>query len=526
MSDSRETRVDYRCRCGVSLTVEQLGGSCASCGRLLAPKASDDGLAATMTFGNLPTGPAGGGTIYLENTQLETDPEEAARLDAQMIGRELGHFKIVDPLGRGGMGQVFRALDTSLRRYVAVKVLHSGAPRKGDKKNSLDGEIELLLQEAVSQARVAHPNIVTIYYVGKHQEDRFLAMELVDGKTVSDLVKEGPLPYPRLHSIAAEMTSALKFSHEHDIIHGDIKPSNILVQPNGSAKLSDFGMSRRASRAQDHSVGGTPSYLAPELMAGESVSIQSDMYALGATLFEMTFQRLPVAVSGATLDDWIECHQVDLEFPIPWPEHLAGGWRDILTKLLAKDPAERFDSWLAVEEALERIEPAAAVPAKISPRVAAATIDFGLVSLLIAPFRLVRMMPEVEAYLSQSTLTAFLLLLVEFGAIVAYTGLVMLWRQSPGRKLMQLRVVNEHGLTVSSQKMGTRSLMRMVVMWFVILANVSLQDPIGWQRFAAIFLVSAVALISAVDLGTALFGRDGRSLHDWISRTDVVLDTD
>jgi len=523
MPNFEATKVFHHCDCGAEVALQEVESECPECGLEITPKSSTRDLAATMTLGNLPTSPAGGGTLYLEDAVLETDPEEEARLDAQMIGRELGHFKIVDPLGKGGMGQVFRALDTSLRRYVAVKVLRSGMPHA--KANTSDHEIEFLLQEAVAQARVTHPNIVTIYYVGKHQEDPFLAMELVNGKTVAELISEGPLPYPELHSVAAQMTDALKFSHELDIIHGDIKPSNILVQENGVAKLSDFGMARRASKTENRSVGGTPRYLAPELMKGEAPSIQSDMYALGATLFEMTFQRLPVSVSGQTVDQWLQCHRYAIELPTPWPEHLAGGWREFLMKLLAKNPADRFDSWRSVDEALERIEPAAAVPARVSPRLAAAAVDFGLVGLLIAPFQYLRTMPEVEAYLSQSALTAAVLLMVEFGAIMAYTALVILWKQSPGRKLMQLRVVNQHGLTVSGQKMGTRSLMRMILMWFFILANISSQDPDGWVRIASTFALSTAGVLTFLDIGTMLISRKGKSLHDLISKTGVVLDT-
>ena len=526
MPESEATKIFHRCKCGAEFDVQEDMSECLECGDAILPKPPESNLAATMTLGNLPTSPAGGGTLYLENAQLETDPEEEARLDAQMIGRELGHFKIVDPLGKGGMGQVFRALDTSLRRYVAVKVLRSGVHSSASKGHASDREIEFLLQEAVAQARVTHPNIVTIYYVGKYEEDPFLAMELVSGKTVAELISEGPMPYPQLHSVAAQMTDALKFSHELDIIHGDIKPSNILVQENGIAKLSDFGMARRASKTENRSVGGTPRYLAPELMKGETPSIQSDMYALGATLFEMTFQRLPVSVSGATIEEWLECHSASIEFPNPWPEHLAGGWREFLLKLLAKNPSERFDSWREVDEALERIEPATSVPARVSPRLVAAAIDFGLVGLLIAPFQYLRTMPEVEAYLSQSTLTAAVLLLFEFGAIMAYTVLVIFWRQSPGRKLMQLRVINDHGLTATGQKMGTRSLMRMILMWFFILANISAQDPDGPGMVAAIFALSCAALITIADIGAMLISRKGKSLHDLIFRTGVVLDTD
>ncbi len=525
MTDPENTRVLYQCSCGHQMElVEDVGGQCPECSQVVSSKLLNHDLAMTMTLGTLPTGPACSGTLYYGESQLETDPVEVAKIEASMAGKELGHFRIIDPLGRGGMGQVFRALDTSLRRYVAVKVLRSGLA--GSQGNSSDHEIDLLLQEAVSQARVTHPNIVTIYYVGKHEEDPFLAMELIIGKTVSELVADGPLVYSQLHSIAAQMTSALKFSHELDIIHGDIKPSNIMVQQNGIAKLSDFGMARRASDTEKRSVGGTPNYLAPELLVGESPSIQSDMYALGVTLFEMTFERLPVSVSGRTVEEWLDCHkQSDVVFPVPWPEHLAEGWRDVLKKLLAKSPTDRFESWLEVEQELELIAPAAPVPAKRVPRLVAATIDFALVSLLIAPFQILRQIPPVEEFLSQSTATAILLLSLEFGAIAAYTLLVILWKQSPGRKLMHVRVVNEFGLNVTGQKMGTRSLMRMILIWFIILANVSTESA-GWANFAANLVVTAALVFTLLDIAIMMIYRQGRSLHDLVSKTWVVLDTD
>ena len=534
MSDPRKSRVLYQCSCGQQVEiVEGVGGTCHDCGHVVSSKVLTHDLASTMTLGTLPTDPVGGGTLYFENSRLGMDPVEAAKIEQAMIGKELGHFKLVDPLGKGGMGQVYRALDTSLRRYVAVKVLRSGISGTGGTSSAsqatvakLDREIEVLLQEAVSQARVTHPNIVTIYYVGKHEDAPFLAMELIDGKTVSELVDEGPMPYSQLHSIASQMTSALKFSFELDIIHGDIKPSNILVQQNGIAKLSDFGMARRASANEKKSAGGTPNYLAPELMKGTPPSIQSDMYALGVTLFEMTFDRLPVSVSGRTVELWLECHEQEpLEFPNPWPDHLAEGWRDVLAKLLAKDPADRFESWAAVEEALGSIQVAAIVPANRVPRLVAAAIDFTLVGLLIAPFQFLRGIDNGNELVSESTLTAVILLSFEFGAILAFTLLVMLWKQSPGRKLMQVRVVNEHGLSVTSQTMGTRSLMRMVVMWFVILANVSSETG-SWTDFAANLVLTTAVTFTLLDIGAMMYYQNRRSFHDLITRTWVVLDTD
>jgi serine/threonine protein kinase/DNA-directed RNA polymerase subunit RPC12/RpoP len=543
-NDPENTKVLYQCTCGRQLELlEDYGGSCPSCQQKISPKLLHHDLAMTMTLGTLPNGPEGGGTIYFDaeppldpeseqDVEEQVDVKEGAKHIAkesleQIAGKKFGHFQIIDPLGRGGMGQVFRALDTSLKRYVAVKVLRSGI-ETGTSSASSDLEIDLLLQEAVTQARVTHPNIVTIYYVGKQNDDPFLAMELINGHTILEKLDDGPMAYPEIHSIATQITSALQFSHELDIIHGDIKPSNILVQRNGIAKLSDFGMARRASDTERRSVGGTPNYLAPETMKGETPTIQSDMYALGATLYQMTFGGLPVNMSGRTVEEWLKCHQQEpVEFPMPWPENLAEGWQDMLKKLLAKDPADRFDSWAEVESELQKIEPAPAISAKRVPRLVAAIIDLMLVALLISPFQLLSATPYIESMLSQSALTAFLMLTLNFGAIAAYTLLVVLWKQSPGRKLMHVRVVNKYGLKVSRQTMATRSLMRMVIIWFATVATISAAAGTdGWVSIAAQTVAIVGVVLTAIDIAVMMMREKGRSLHDLISQTWVVVDTD
>ena len=168
---------------------------------------------------------------------------------------------------------------------------------------------------------------------------------------------------------------------------------------------------------------------------------------------------------------------------------------------------------------------AAIVPANRVPRLVAAAIDFVLVGLLIAPFQFLRGLDSGDEFVSESTLTAFILVSFEFGAILAFTLLVMLWKQSPGRKLMQVRVVNEHGLSVTSQTMGTRSLMRMIVMWFVILANVSSETG-TWTDFAASFVLTMAVAFTLMDIGAMMYYQNRRSLHDLTTRTWVVLDTD
>ncbi len=313
MPGSPERQILYRCTCGHQLKLDtSIGGFCPNCDQTVSPKMLKHDLAMTMTInpGKMPAGAVASSqadeksfdrvlTGPLGETRQDTGPfsDEDPKL---LIGKSYGHFELVEPLGRGGMGQVYRGLDKSLQRYVAVKVLRSGIG-SSNMSSSSDREVDSLLQEAVAQARVTHPNIVTIYYVGKQEGDPFLAMELVNGNPLSKLISAGQLTFSHITPIALQVANALKFSYELDIIHGDIKPSNILVQANGMTKLSDFGMARRASDKSDGRLGGTPNYIAPELLTGAKPSIQSDMYALGVTLYEMTFGRLPVTLSGTTI---------------------------------------------------------------------------------------------------------------------------------------------------------------------------------------------------------------------------------
>ena len=144
--------------------------------------------------------------------------------------------------------------------------------------------------------------------------------------------------FGEISQIAAEICEALKFSYELDIIHGDIKPSNVLLQYNGTAKLSDFGMARRVSGETDNSIGGTPNYIAPELLRGEKPSIQSDVYALGVTLYEMSFGELPVTLTGRSIPEWIKIHD---DQPCRVSDALAGSIAGVLARATVQNVVQR-----------------------------------------------------------------------------------------------------------------------------------------------------------------------------------------
>ncbi|MEM7456451.1 MAG: protein kinase [Planctomycetota bacterium] len=515
----------YRCTCGTELKIDaNTGGICTECGAHVSTKMLRHDLAMTMTINldqaRIPDDDAQP-TAGLGDTRSGNSGDDDP---LHLVGRTMGHFELVEPLGRGGMGQVYRALDTSLQRYVAVKVLRSGIGSTTMSSTSSEQEIDALLQEAVAQARVTHPNIVTIYYVGKQDGDPFLAMELIDGEPLSKLIESETLTFSHVAPIAIQLVNALRFSYELDIIHGDIKPSNIMVQSNGLTKLSDFGMARRASDTESGRLGGTPNYIAPELLEGAQPSTRSDMYAIGVTLYEMTFGRLPVKLTGSSIDQWIDSHnQAEIEFPTPWPENYPESWRDLLSRLLAKKPEDRFDSYEELVTELEKRKPGSRVFARPIPRVFAALIDWFLIMIAvgIAAIGVAVLSPSG----SGAPFSGVLLAGAEVAIISIYSLVVFFWRQSPGRSIFHLRVVNQYGLKPTGKAMVLRDLVRNSLLLFIFIDDALRIIDVTWIEITAVVLAVCVILFMCANTVFMLFYEKGRSIHDIIFKTRVVLDT-
>lgn len=460
--------------------------------------------------------------------------------DALPAGTRLGHFEIEARLGAGGMGQVYQALDRSLQRRVAVKVLRS---RIDASQPDSEQEVDRLLQEAVSQARLPHPNVVPIYYVGKQDGSPFLAMELVAGQTLQRRLEQGQMPFPAIVSIGLQLAGALAFAHRLDLIHGDIKPSNILVQEDLLAKLSDFGMARRASGGATGPVGGTPNYLAPELLEGGVPNLQSDIYALGVTLYEMTFGERPLKLSGRTVQDWAKCHrEAKLAFPAVWPESVPEDWRRVLRKMLAPHPRDRYTSYDELRVDLQGVLPAAGAPARWLPRIIAAVIDYSMI--LVVMLVLLAVFSVLETYkvststgldvLDQSTPWYLDMVLVGLGLlrfvvlllpVAVHVGLVGYWRQSVGRELMHLHVVNRYGLPSSRRQMATRCILRTAPLWCLPLAML-VQGLIGsWIAVAGWIAFGLIALITFISATMLVVTPTGRPFHDRWLGTRMVFGT-
>ncbi len=273
-----------------------------------------------------------------------------------MIGQTLSHYRIVAQLGAGGMGVVYRARDERLQRDVALKVLPAGAIADETSRARL-------LREARMASALNHPNICHIYEVGEEQGNAYIAMELVEGRSLRETIPKGGLPIEKAIRHGAQIADALAHAHERGVIHRDLKSANVVITPEGRAKVLDFGLAKRVDQPGDELraadldltqsgiVVGTPHYLPPEVLGGAKADERSDLWALGVVLYEMTSGELPFA--GRTVLEI--CSAIRDDSPAPLPPRVPPGLRSIIQRCLAKEPSERYRRASEVHAALSAL---------------------------------------------------------------------------------------------------------------------------------------------------------------------------
>ncbi len=288
-------------------------------------------------------------------------------------------YRVDGTLGNGGMALVYVGTDTLLRRRVAIKVLR-------DQFSSDDDFVKRFSFEAQSAAKLSHPNIVNIYDFGREDHAYYIVMELVDGSTLGDLLRDGrALPEPVAVDYAIQIASGLAYAHRQNLMHRDVKPANILVTQDDVVKLSDFGIARAVSEhtlgvTQPGMVMGSVSYISPEQAQGHDIDERSDLYSVGVVLYQMLTGKLPF--SG---DNPVAVALKHVSEPAPPIDPKAAGVSPavaaIVARLLRKDPKERFASATelasALREARERPHVAAAPDASFAD---APTMRFSAVS--------------------------------------------------------------------------------------------------------------------------------------------------
>ncbi|MEW5765662.1 MAG: serine/threonine-protein kinase [Acidobacteriota bacterium] len=265
----------------------------------------------------------------------------------------IGRYEVIELAGRGAMGRVYRARDPLIGRVVAIKVVALSALLGEEEKREFR---ERFFREAQAAGGLHHPSIVTIYDVGEWEGVPYMAQEFVEGTSLSRLLKEsGPLTQERALPILRQMADALHYAHGLGVVHRDIKPDNILIDEKGRAVLTDFGVARLAASdlTRTGEVLGTPHFMSPEQVMGQEVDGRSDLFSLGVVLYLMISGQRPF--HGETISS--VCYQIVHAPPKPLPDEasFSPGIRFLLDRLLAKDPAERFQSGGELVEAIDGV---------------------------------------------------------------------------------------------------------------------------------------------------------------------------
>ncbi|MBN2574020.1 MAG: protein kinase [Deltaproteobacteria bacterium] len=411
-----------------------------------------------------------------------------------LIGRHIDHFEIRGLLGEGGMGRVYLAHDLSLDRPVALKLL----------RGELASNPELvarMVDEARAQARLQHPNVVTIYYIGQYEGASYFVMEYVRGKTLGEwLEKHGPLPWGDALEYVIQTARALAVAHSRGMIHRDVKPSNLLlgdvVAPlhRSEIKVADFGLATSGGQAPGH-FAGTPYYAAPEQLAGGAPDFRGDVYALAVTFYELLTGQVPFRADS--LGAIAELHRTA---PRPQIANQVAPWRlrQLILEMMDPDPQRRPESYDALLSRLESLRPKPRVAGGLVPRGVALAIDL----MLLAPIGQI-----VAAALSWSQQAATQIWLLVFGSY--YVIAHRLWGKTVGKRLLGLHVV---GTTRRVRVPGL--LLRFAVEF--------------WGPLAALAMISLQigVVTDLVEVKNRLIGAMGAGpMPIWDSGVDVVLRT-
>ena len=265
-----------------------------------------------------------------------------------MVGQTIGKYRVVEQIGRGGMGTVYKAIDETLGRRVALKLLNA---------DLIDQDaVERFRREAMMLAKLNHGRIGAIHELTRDGHDLLMVMEYLEGETFEKLIEQGPMPVPRAISLCSQVLDALEYAHGAGVIHRDLKPANLMLSPMGEVKVMDFGIARVQGSEHLTTNGymvGTPAYMAPEQVRGEEVDPRMDLYSVAVVLYRMLTHHLPfhgdtaIAMIHSQLNNPPTPPQ---QFRADLPEWLIA----VLDRGLAKKPADRFQSAREFRSALEK----------------------------------------------------------------------------------------------------------------------------------------------------------------------------
>ena len=285
-----------------------------------------------------------------------------------MVNETVSHYRIIEKLGGGGMGVVYRAEDLKLGRQVALKFLPDAVARDST-------ALERFEREARAAAAINHPNICTLYEVGEHNGHPFLVMELLEGDTLKQRIGGRPIPLDSLLTWAIQVTDGLDAAHARGIVHRDIKPANLFLVSHGQMKILDFGLARAthagklttaaptdrtATLAVDvlttpGTAAGTPGYMSPEQARGDDPDLRTDLFSLGVVLYEMATGKMPFEGKTSAVVMAAILHQAPHP-PCQVNPALPAGLEQIILKALEKDPDHRYQSAADMRADLKRLK--------------------------------------------------------------------------------------------------------------------------------------------------------------------------
>src|SRR6266498_1042006 len=330
---------------------------CGKCGAKIssdAPEGLCTGCVLETALGTLPDASVAAvadcGSAKAVDATETTQSKTKARA-AKILG-ELGDYELLEEVGRGGQGVVFRARQKSLNRIVALKVIGLG-------QWATKAHLKRFRLEAEAAARLDHPSIVPIYEVGERDGQCYFSMKFVDGGQLDQVVKHTPISLRQAVELIAKVARTVRYAHEHGILHRDSKPGNILLDADGEPHLTDFGLARRAetesTMTRTMEVLGTPSYMAPEQAVGNNAAVGSvtDVYGLGAVLYQLLTGQPPFA-GGTTYETIKLLLDTEPRQPRLLNPKIDRDLSTICLKCLEKDPKRRYSSALTLAEDLER----------------------------------------------------------------------------------------------------------------------------------------------------------------------------
>ena len=328
-------------KCGSEIPADAPEGGCPGCLLetalgLLPERSLTDGCGSAEDAGT-------------PNANAAPHSEKTARA-AELLG-ELGDYELLEEVGRGGQGVVFRARQKSLHRTVALKVINLG-------QWASKAHIKRFRREAEAAASLEHPCIVPIYEVSERDGSCYFSMKFVEGGQIDEVVGRRPMSIRQAVELIAKVARTVHYAHEHGIVHRDIKPGNILLDANGEPHLTDFGLARlvesESTVTRTLEVLGTPSYMAPEQAVGNNAGVgkATDVYGIGAVLYQLLTGHPPFA-GGTTYQTIKLLLDTEPRSPPLWNRKIDRDLSTICLKCLEKDPERRYASALALAEDLE-----------------------------------------------------------------------------------------------------------------------------------------------------------------------------